>query len=216
MAYLFTGSTNETNIATGLSTQIIVEVNNQRVGAIQRLVPRQQRAIRGVSEIGTDGFIEKVPHQPTDVTLDVERVVFDRLRLPTAFARQFVNIHAQRVPFDIRVFDKSNTAADEASVPGSIDGTETSVTSHVYRNCWFQNYQTTYQSGDYIIAETAAISCEFVRTFVGQDQNIDGGIRDVQFDTTGGNIEALADLGRRGSLDAAGLNQLLLINDQVA
>lgn len=216
MAYLFTNSTNSSNIATGLATQIIVEVNNQRVGAIQRLVPRQQRNIRGVAEVGTDGFIEKVPNQPTDVTLDVERIVFDRLRLPTAFARQFVNIHAQRVPFDIRVFDKSNTDADEQAVPGEVSGSENSIVSHVYRNCWFQNYSSTYNAGDYIISESATISCEFVRTFTGQDQPVDGGIRGITFDESGGVVESLADRGRRGSLDSAGLNQLLLTNDQVA
>lgn len=211
MAYLFTGSTNEANIATGLSTQVIIEVNNQAVGAVQRFVPRQQRNIRGVPEIGTDGFIEKVPNQATDITIDVERVVFDRLRLPAAFARQFVNIAAQRVPFDIRVFDKSNvqSPADDGDVEGNAEG----ITSHIYKNCWFQNFQTTYQTQDYIVTETAAISCEYVRSFQGQNQPaVDGGLRGISADDTGGNIERLADLGRRGSLDAAGLNQLLLLN----
>jgi len=210
MAYLYTGSTNEANMATGLSTQVIIEVNNQPVGAIQSFKPQQQRAISGVAEVGTDGFIEKIPHKATEIKIEIQRVMFDRLRLPAAFARQFVNISAQRVPFDVRLFDKGNVLPDNAEADGDVGASNTGVISHVYKNCWFTNFSTTYSASDYIVMESATISCEFVRSFQGQNQSvIDGGLRGIIPDSSGGNIELLADLGRRGSLDAAGLNQIL-------
>lgn len=211
MAYLYTGSTNQSSISTGLSTQVIVQVNNQTVGALQGFNPRQSRAIRGVAEVGTDGFVEKVPHQPTNVTVEVERVMFDRLRLPSAFARQFVNIHAQRVPFDIVLFDKTNAQAPLEDGDVDLDN-DAGVITHVYKNCWFSNYASRYQANDYIITENATIECEFVSSFTGDDQSLAGtDARGIQFDTAGGNIEQIADRGRRGSLDAAGLAALLAL-----
>lgn len=213
MSYLYTGSSNGSNISTGLSTQVVIEVNNSIVGAIQRFVPRQNRPIRGVPEVGTDGFIEKVPHAPTDITIDVERIVFDRLSLPAAFARQFVNIAAQRVPFNILVHDKANVSAplDDGDISADASG----LITHQYTNCWFQSLQTTFQAGDYIISESAQIHCEFIRSFTNPNgpvinPNGGSGARHVNVDTAGTNIESLADQGRRGSLDAAGLAFLLL------
>lgn len=211
MSYLYTGSSNDSRISTGLSTQVLIQVNNQTVGAIQRFQPRQNRPIKGVAEVGTDGFVEKVPSQPTDITIDVERIVFDRLSLPSAFARQFINIQAQRVPFNVLVFDRSNVATTAAD--GDVGSDSTGLITHVYNNCWFQSLQTTYSAGDYIITESATIHCEFVRSFQGNNSSaVDGGLRGIVPDRSGGNIEVLADAGgHRGSLDAVGLARLLTI-----
>src|SRR3990167_9338652 len=116
MTYPFTGSSLDSRIASGLFTSLIIEVDQQRVGAIQKFSPNQQRPIKGLSEVGTDGFIEKVPNGPTDIKISVDRVVFDLMRLPQAMGRAFYNIHAQRVPFDINVYDISGAALDRKSV----------------------------------------------------------------------------------------------------
>ena len=221
MTNLYTGSTILSNMSTGLSTQIIIQVAGQSVGAIQSFSPKQNRPVKGVAEIGTDGFIEKTPHQPTDITIDVQRIVFDRLSLPAAFARQFVNIAAQRVPFDILVFDRSNVKIpDLASDKGEVPDPDTGLIVHTYKNCWFQSLSTTYSAGDYIISEQATIQCEFVQTVMhsgGQSvSSIDGGLRGMTADRAGGNIEALADTGRRGSLDAAGLARILFVEPTTA
>lgn len=211
MSYLYTGSNSDNRIATGLSTQILVQVNGNTVGAIQELRPSQNRPLKRVGEIGTDGTVELVPHQITETSLNVTRIVFDRLRLPSAFSRQFVNIHAQRVPFDIFVFDRSNVASTAAD--GDVGDDSSGLVTHVYKNCWFKSLDTTYSAGDYVISESATIDCEFVNTFTGNgSSSIDGGLRGLSPDISGGNIEVLADAqGHRGSLDAVGLARLLAI-----
>lgn len=204
MAYPYTQSTLGSNIATGLSTSIIIEVNSIPVGAIQSLSATQNRGLGEVTEVGTDGIIEIVPNAPTRTSLRVTRVVFDGRRLTVALGRQFHNIQAQRFPFDISVFDNSNAAA--SNVEG--DPSNVGQVVHVYRNCWFESLDVTYTSRDYIVTENASIKCEYARTFTGnnlsavppdarQNPNLEFG--------TNANIEVAADLNRRGSLDAAGL-----------
>ena len=183
---------------TGLSTQIIIYVNNEPVGAIQSFQETQSRSNKPISEVGTDGIIELVPQAPAKFTLQVNRVVFDGLSLPESFSRGFTNIHAQRIPFDIVVIDKfTGTGNDEV------------VTT--YHNCWFNNLSKTYQVSDYTIAETAGIDCEFISSTraneaVAKSQGV-GGSRQIdnrQMD----DIETATDQGksgRRGSLDFPGL-----------
>lgn len=185
---------------TGLSTQIIVYVNNQPVGAIQSFQERQQRSIKRVVEVGTDGVIEAVPQSATTVSLTVNRIVFDGLSLPESMARGFRNIHSQRIPFDIVVIDRFTGTEEEG---GSI------VTT--YHNCWFESLGKSYTVNDYTITEDASIVVEAISTErngapVASSQGVGGG-RDLgsegrQIDA----IEQAADYGTyRGSLDFPGL-----------
>jgi hypothetical protein len=185
---------------TGLSTQIIVYVNNQPVGAIQTFQERQTRPLKRLHEVGTDGTIEIVPQGATTIELTVNRVVFDGLSMPESMARGFRNIHSQRIPFDIVVIDRFTGTEEEG---GSV------VTT--YHNCWFASLGKSYTVNDYTIAEDASISVEAVSTErngapVASSQGVGGG-RDLgsegrQVDA----IEQAADYGTyRGSLDFPGL-----------
>lgn len=204
MAYPNTGSTIESANATGktsstLTTQIIIKVDNIAVGALQNLSVTQNRPLERIKEIGTDGVIEIVPNGATEFDLRAERIVFDQLRLPEAFKRGFRFINAQRIPFDIMIIDFSNSAP-------SLDLNDTSegIVAMVYKNCWFQSYETPYSTSGYIITESASIWAE--TAFVSSGETNAGGALGygVQTDKTG--VESSVNLGgRRGSLDAAGL-----------
>jgi hypothetical protein len=185
---------------TGLSTQIVVYVNNQPVGAIQSFTERQNRSIKRIFEIGTDGTVECVPQQAATTELTVNRIVFDGLSLPEAMSRGFTNIHSQRIPFDIVVIDRFTGTEEEG---GAI------VTT--YHNCWFSSLGRTFNVNDYTIAQDAGITVESISTErngapVASSQGVGGG-RDLgsegrQIDA----IEQAADYGTyRGSLDFPGL-----------
>lgn len=190
--YPKTGSTLQSNISAGLSTQIVVKVGSDTVGALQAVEVRQNRPLTRLVELGLDGTLEIVPTQRTEVTLTVRRIVFDRLRIAEAFERGYVNIKSQRLPFDILVIDQSGG-----------DG-ELSVTHH-YVNCWFQDISTPYNADNYIITESATIWAEDVSSRLGASANVaQGGARDMKPQIEG--IEREADVGgRRGTLDAPGL-----------
>jgi len=194
MTYPATGSTlDNVNISTGLSTQIVIRVGAVTVGAVQQLQVAQNRPIyRGV-EIGLDGTLELVPNQRTEVTLNITRLVFDRLRLPEAFERGFINIHAQRFPFDIQVLDRSG-------------GDGENIVTHEYKNCWFQQLQTPYNADNYIILETATIQVEAASSTAGDgNKNVaNGGVRG--FEPSIDDYEREADRGeRRGTMDVPGV-----------
>ena len=182
----------------GLSTQIIIYVNDAPVGAIQSFSETQSRQTKKIAEVGTDGLIEIVPSAPTNVTLQVQRIVFDGLSLPESFSRGYKNIHAQRIPFDIKVIDKFAGTEDAESV----------ITT--YHNCWFTNLQRSYTVQDYVISETASVDCEFVSSTrneepVAATQN-NAGIRDMADTRQDDDVEQEADTGqRRGALDVANL-----------
>jgi hypothetical protein len=205
-SYPYTGTLFDSEAVTGaktrtaLSTQIIVYVNNQPVGAIQSFEERQQRSIKRIFEVGTDGTVEAVPQSAATIDLTVNRIVFDGLSLPEAMARGFRNIHSQRIPFDIVVIDRFTGTEEEG---GAI------VTT--YHNCWFGSLGRSYSVNDYTIAENASITVESVSTErngapVASSQGVGGG-RDLgsegrQIDA----IEQAADYGTyRGSLDFPGL-----------
>jgi hypothetical protein len=190
--YPKTGSTLQSNISTGLSTQIVVKVGSDAVGALQALEVRQNRPLARLVELGTDGTLEIVPQQRTEVTLTVRRIVFDRLRIAEAFERGYVNIKSQRLPFDILVIDQTGGDGDLA------------VTHH-YVNCWFQDLSTPYNADNYIITESATIWAEDVSSRLGSSSNAaQGGARDMKPQIEP--IERDADIGnRRGTLDFPGL-----------
>lgn len=71
--------------SSGLSTQIIIKVSNNPVGALQQLSVAQNRPLQRIQEIGTDGVIEIVPNSATTFELTANRIVFDQLRLPESF-----------------------------------------------------------------------------------------------------------------------------------
>jgi hypothetical protein len=215
MSYLYTGTSQGAATATGLSTQILIQVDGQGIGAIQSLRVSERRQNRRITEVGTDGVIEIVPNQAAEVSLSVDRIVFDRKTLTEAFQRAFLHIHSQRIPFDIFVYDFSSAVSDtsldanpsELDIGSAFDAPANAegVITTVYENCWFSSLEGTYAGNDYIISQSAQIDCEFVRSFKDGKQNVPASRGEpALFDA----LEALADMGRRGSLDARGLARI--------
>ena len=191
----------EGRTSTGLSTQIIIKVNNQAVGALQNLTVNQARPLIRVNEIGTDGNVEIVPQSSPTYELSVTRVVFDQMRLPEAFSRSFRFIGAQRIPFDIEIFDINNADQQNAAVDANSSG----IVVHKYVNCWFTNYSTPYTSDNYLISETGTLWAEtgFVSSGGTPPPNLRG--LDAQTDNTAGIERAVNSGDRRGGVDASGI-----------
>ena len=138
-------------IQAGLSTHIIVKVGKLIVGAIQSISPAETRALNRIREVGTDGFIEIVPTGPAEVTLEVERLLFDFQHLPEVFSRGFAHIQSQCLPFDVEIHQEDGTS----------DG-RTIVTT--YHNCWMASFNQAFTAGDYLITERATLWAESVST----------------------------------------------------
>lgn len=197
-SYPKTGSNLDSTTKSSLSTQIIIMVENEPVGAIQSFQEQQSRNIKQVTEVGTDGIVELVPSGPTTVSLTIGRMYFDGLSLPEAFSRGFRNLQSQRIPFDIVVIDQFTGTGNDAVIT-------------TYHNCWFKSLSIQYQSSDYTITQNASVDCEYVSTIRGGEaialsQGTGGGrqIPGAQIDS----VEIAADSGangRRGSLDFPGL-----------
>lgn len=197
--YPQTGSVLDSTTRTGLSTQIVIMVNGNPVGAVQSFAENQNRTTKAISEVGTDGQIEIVPSASTTIELNVTRIVFDGLSVTEAFSRGFRNVASQRYPFDIVVFDKSGG--------GNAD---TWITT-TYHNCWFKSIAKTYSAGDYVIQEQANISAEFMSTSQNTEPVANQGYDGKRVLVNGADIDKIegeADAGvngRRGAMDYHGI-----------
>lgn len=195
-AYPSSGSILESTIHTSLSTQIIIMVNNEPVGAIQSISVDQNRPTTRIGEVGFDGTVEIVPNGKTELSLNVDRMVYDGLSLTEAFSRGFQNIHAQRIAFDIVVIDQSSGTGDDAMIT-------------TFVNCWFTSLNKSWKQDSFVIIENAKIAVEAINTLRGGEavslsQGVGGGrqLAGTQFDS----VELSADSGvRRGSMDFPGL-----------
>lgn len=163
MSYPNTGSTLTSSINTGLSTQIIIQVQLPNggppvtVGAVKKLTEKQTRGLERVVEVGTDGTVELVPNKATTYSIDLERTVFDGLSLPEAFSQGFRNIQAQRFPFNVQIIDMSAGIVD---ANGDVDPNSIVLTTYV--NCWFSSMSVSYSSDDYVIVQNASAECEYI------------------------------------------------------
>jgi len=161
-SYPITGSTITHRVAAGLSTHIIVYIETdagwEAVGAIQNLTATETGALKRIGETRTGRTIEIIPQGQDVVQLQVTRLVFDNLRLLHAIGAGFSHIRAQRIPFDIVVYDRTH---DEAS--NSFRGPAAPKPYIViYKNCWLGNLTTTYNANAYTITESASIESEGV------------------------------------------------------
>jgi len=189
--YPLTGSTLNSKISTGLSTQIIIKAGTETVGAIQTLTVNQRRTLERVKEIGLDGILEIVPKSAPEVDLVVKRIVFDQLSVSEAFARGFVNVKSQRVPFEILVIDRTG-------------GDDSLSVIHRFVNCWFNSIDVTYSAGDYIITQGANLWAEDVSTTRNSENVAQGGARGINYQIE--DRERDTDKGSyRGTMDASGI-----------
>lgn len=212
MSYYYTNSGgNQTGTNTGLSTQIIIKIDEQAVGAVQSFRATQNRATRNITEVGTDGNVEIVPNSATTFEIDIDRIYFDRKTITEAMGRAFINIQAQRYPFDIYVYDfqrvppsevTANTPAGDFDLPDAKASGSVIVT--IYENCWFSSKTTTYQSSDYIITESARVTAEFCHTYIANSSSTSAVEELASENHALTDVERYVDANRPGSLDTRG------------
>jgi len=189
--------------STAVSTNIIIMVGGQAVGAVQNLSINETRQISVIDELGTDGHVDSAPSRSTTYKISCNRIRLNRLRIAEAFGRGFVHASSQQYPFDIVILDKQK---------GNIG----SQISTVIKNCWIDNITVDYKVSDWIITESMTLTAENIYSFLnagssdatssGNPVAMGGDDGSRSFSKIG--IEQEADTGangRRGSLDAAGL-----------
>lgn len=195
--------------STAISTNILIAVRNPAtggyvpVGAVQSMAISEKRSIKMIDEVGTDGHIDSVPNQSTNITGTCQRVRFDKLRVAEAFDRSFLHVSSQVYPFDIIIYDKQKYAV----------GNQIST---VIKNVWISGIDYTYQVSDWVITDSMTWEAEAIYSVLG-GTGVNGGsaaavggqIGLTPFGITNPNwIERQADSGangRRGSLDVAGI-----------
>jgi hypothetical protein len=212
MTYPNTGSTLDANgvnkTSTAISTNILITVGPNPVGAVQRLTIQERRAIRMIDEIGTDGHIDSVPNQSTNITGTCERIRFDRMRIAEAFGRSYLHAKSQRFPFDIVIIDNWN---GNPLNPG--DNSAAIITT--IKNVWIGEISYGFQANDWIITDTMNWEAETIYSHLGSGKTpaAQGGERAMQLALSSptSDIEQSADIGgRRGALDATGLLRAFL------
>lgn len=177
---------------TALSTMIVVKVGPNAVGAIQSINIQETRNITLINELGTDGSVDSAPTSSTVITGDCKRIRFDRLRITEAFGRDFLHVHAQRIPFDIDIYDNWNG-----------NGANSIITT--VKNVWIKSLGYNYDTSNWLIVEDMSWQAEAISSTLNGGSAATGGL-------IGSNIlninpiEIQSDTGlRRGSLDAPGL-----------
>jgi len=227
MSYPYTGTQLNSSTQTGLSTQILVQVDGLAVGGIQSLRINQRRALRAITEVGTDGNVEIVPNSATSFELSIERIYFDRKTITESLGRSFLNIQAQRYPFDIYIYDFHNVPANALDAEFGVRGLPTDpangIITTVYENVWISSLDTTYSSGDYIIMQNISATAEFCHSHIGPISSgaAADGVTGVESSAAISqpldsneeyrslrNLERLVDVSRPGSMDARALRNL--------
>ncbi len=207
-SYPQTGSTIQlpsgvNSTSTAIATNILIAVRNPTtggyvpVGAVQTMQVKEDRSIKMVNEVGTDGHIDSVPNQSTNITGSCKRIRFDKLRIAEAFDRSYMHVSAQVYPFDIIIYDKQKYAVG-------------SQVATVIKNVWIKSIDYTYDAENWIISDNMSWEAETIFSTVNGGPAAVGGQLNLQpFGINNPNwIERQTDSGangRRGGLDAAGL-----------
>ncbi|HVI39750.1 MAG TPA: hypothetical protein VM577_03745 [Anaerovoracaceae bacterium] len=180
--------------ATHLSTNIIIKVDGNVVGAVKSLEVTEARTIKMIDEVGTDGHIDSAPSASTNITGSCQRTRFDKMRIAEAFSRGFIHVHAQRIPFDLEIQD---IFAD--SDPGNAIIT-------TIRNVWIKDIRYTYSADDFIIVDNMSWEAEGIFSVL-NNNNVAQSVSNGRANPIILNqFEQQADRGQfSGALDAAGL-----------
>jgi hypothetical protein len=209
MAFTFpnTGSTvtvdSHNSTQTAVSTNILISVGPNIVGAVQELTINEQREIKMIDEVGTDGHINSVPMRSTNITGTCNRVRYDRMRISEAFSRSFVHAQSQRWPFDIVIIDTWNgNALNLADTSQDIITTIVAV--------WIKEISYTYAANDWVIVDKMTWEAETIHSVLGggNQSAAQGGTRNIALSKLSptSDVEIAADTGPlRGGVDAPGL-----------
>ena len=186
--------------STAISTNIIIKVGPNAVGAVQRMEITEDREIRMIDEVGTDGHIDSVPVRSTNVRGTCERIRFERMRISEAFSRSFLHAKAQRYPFDIVIIDVWNGNGNNALIT-------------TIKNVWIREISYGYQATEWIITDRMQWEAEDIFTTLSNGPGSTGGTLNIPLaiQSPTSDIEQSADVGgRRGALDVPGLLQAVL------
>lgn len=166
--YPRTGSNVDGSMKAGLSTHILIAVDvgggvQLAVGAVQSMSVTENRNIRKLGEIGTQGFVENLPSGNTVIDINMTRVVFDAYNITRALGRGYKSIGSQRIPFNVYVIDRTHSTRIGISDIGSggLGGFIRPPITQVYHNCWFTSKVSTYNAGAYQITEQATLGCQW-------------------------------------------------------
>ena len=181
--------------ATHLSTNIVVIVAGNPIGAIQTLEITEDRpSIKMIDEVGTDGHIDSAPNQSTNYTISCQRIRFDKLRVAEAFSRGFLHVKAQRIPFDIEIHDRFADADEGNAVITTI------------KNVWINKIGYTYSATDWTITDTMGMVAEDIFSVLNSNNVAQAAASGRANPIILNPFEQEADRGnQRGALDAAGL-----------
>jgi hypothetical protein len=180
--------------ATHLSTNIVIVVNGNPIGAIQTLNVTETRNLVMVDEIGTDGHIDSAPTKSTDYTIACTRIRFNRMRIAEAFGRGFIHAKSQRIPFDIEIHDRFHDADPGNAIVTTI------------QNCWIGEINYQYNADNFIITDTMNLQAEDIFSVFSGNNNVVGQVNARGEPIFVNPFERQADRGEfRGALDQAGL-----------
>jgi len=179
---------------THLSTNIIIKVDDNVIGAVKSLQINESREVKMIDEVGTDGHIDSAPTRSTDISGSCTRTRFGRMRIAEAFSRGFVHVGAQRIPFDIEIQDFFADSDMGNAIITTIN------------NVWIKSIEVTYSAEEFIIAETMTWVAESIWSVL-REGNVASAVANGRSQPIILNaFEQEADRGAfRGSLDAAGL-----------
>ncbi len=179
---------------THLSTNIIVKVDGNVVGAIQTMDITESRNIKMIDEVGTDGHIDSAPTSSTSISGSCTRTRFDRMRISEAFSRGYIHVSSQRIPFDIEIQDIFHDSDPANAIITTI------------QNVWIKDIRTTYSATDFVIVDNMSWEAERIFSVL-NNNNVAQAVANGRTNPIILNAyEQQADRGAfTGALDAAGL-----------
>lgn len=175
---------------THVSTNIVITVNGRSIGACSSFDVSEDRSLKAIDEIGTDGHIDLLPTASTNISGSCTRTRFGGKRIAEAFSRGFIHVKSQRVPFDIVIFDHIR----------GLDANQ--VVTTVIENVWISKMGAKYSASDFVIVDDMSFQAESIYSYTNGG---DSAILDPS-DAFLNQFERDADTGLyRGALDGAGL-----------
>jgi hypothetical protein len=190
----FQSPNGQSQTKTHISTNIWIFANKGSgnpvpVGAITSINWTENRPLKPIDELGTDGHIDSVPTASCTYDGQVQRTRWNGRRIFEAFGRSFLHVKSMRVPFDIVVYDVMR-------------GTDQIIVTTL-QNVWFKSLTTKYQSNDWIITDDASFMCEDISSIL---QSTNGSAIYSPENVYYNPLEVSADIGAyRGAMDAPGI-----------
>ena len=180
---------------THLSTNIVILVEGNVVGAVQSLQITEQRGgIAMIDEVGTDGHIDSAPNASTNYQGTCQRIRFDRMRIAEAFSRGFTHVKSQRIPFNIEIHDRFHDADPGNAIITTI------------QNVWIERIGYTYQAKDFVITDEMGWQAEDIFSVLNNGAVVSTNKNAIGQPVNLNTFEGEADVGKfRGALDAPGL-----------